>query len=207
MAMLILRQTICKIVQYPKGIVTAVLLASLLWPAGAAGVTPARMAALVLPQVRVLPDSGDFPVNDEITVALRVEQVEGLYGADVQLHFDPTRLQVVDADPAHPGVQIVLISDLLTPDLVIHHEADNSLGTIWYAVTQLNPSPARSGSGSLFTFKVQTIAPGPATVQVYRQQLSNRDGEAIPADSFDAAYQILEQTGLSHFLYLPWARR
>ena len=89
-------------------------------------------------------------VGETVTVDLYVENVIDLYGADVRPVFDTAIAQAEDAD-ANPGngVQLHPLSDLLSPDFVVKNEIDNSLGTVWYAVTQLNPSPEVSGSGPI----------------------------------------------------------
>lgn len=146
--------------------------------------------------VRVLPAGGTYPVGAEIDVEVWVEDVEDLYGADVQLTFDPTRLRVVG--PVTPR------DDLLSPDLVVKQEADNDLGTVWYAVTQLNPSEPASGSGALFSFTLQTLAAGdPVPVDVDDAQLANRDGEFIPAAAHGAQYAV----GEGYRVFLPLAMK
>ena len=46
------------------------------------------------------------PATTTLTVDLYVENAVNLYGADIRITFDTTAAQVVDADPAMPGVQI-----------------------------------------------------------------------------------------------------
>ena len=64
--------------------------------------------------------------------------------------FDPAVLEVVDANPAQDGVQIVPGS-FLKPDFVVRSLADNAAGTIWYASTQVSPTLPVSGTGVLFS--------------------------------------------------------
>ena len=56
-----------------------------------------------------------------------------------------------------PGVQVAP-GDFLSADFVVQNRADNQAGTIDFAVTQLNPSKTKSGSGTLFTVYFQGIA-------------------------------------------------
>ena len=98
-------------------------------------------------------------MTSAIDVEVRV--VRELYGADVQLRFDPAVLEVVDADDAVEGVQLQL-DPFLDTDMVINNVVDNDAGTTWYALTQLNPSPPRSGDGRLFSLLVRRRSAGAA---------------------------------------------
>jgi hypothetical protein len=149
--------------------------------------------------VRVAPASGSFAVGEEIEVEVWIDNVQDLYGADVQLAFDPAVLKVLDADPATGGVQVAPRDDLLSPDWVLKKEANNKQGTVWYALTQLNPSEPANGSGALFAFTFQVIGPGEAAITI-EQQLSTRLGQPISARGQGAQYTTIEVFPL----YLPF---
>lgn len=148
--------------------------------------------------VKVVPARGSFGEGAQVQVEIRIVDVQDLYGADVKLAFDPTLLQVVDADPSTPGVQVTPRNDLLSPDFILKNEADNQAGTVWYAVTQLNPSPPVSGTGALFSFAFLVVGSGTANVAL-EQQLATRTGEIIPAEGQGATYELVEST----VIYLP----
>jgi hypothetical protein len=158
-------------------------------------------------QVRVLPAEGHFSVGHDFQVEVWVENVSGLYGADVQLSFDPTLLAVLDANPAQPGVQVMPRADLLAPDLVVRRDADNGAGTVWYAVTQLNPRLPASGSGALFSFTARALAPGRSAVVVTEQTLNTQDGMPMPAEAFGAVYDFSPQQELRVLLPLVLVQR
>ena len=86
---------------------------------------------------------------ETVAVEVRVNDVFDLYGVDIKVAFDPAVLEVVDANPAKPGIQ-VQDGGFLSPDFVVSREADNAAGTLEYAMTQVGGSPV-SGSGVLFT--------------------------------------------------------
>jgi len=141
--------------------------------------------------VRVLPPGGAYPQEDQIAVEVWIENVVALYGADVRLGFDADRLAVVDANPSLPGVQVFPGNDLLSPDLVIRNEADNDAGTVWYAVSQISPSPPVTGTGVLYSFTFQVLRQaGQAPVEITYQRLSTVDGAEIPAGSAGAIYLV-----------------
>ncbi len=129
--------------------------------------------------IAVLPAAANVQVGDVISVTVRVEGVEDLYGADMRLQFDPSRFAVVDAQPNLPGIQVTPESELLSPDLVVRREADNQAGVIWYAVTQLNPRPPASGSGALFSFHLRAQHSGAGLLSFTDEQLTTRDAELI----------------------------
>jgi len=178
------------------GIVLATSVLAALLPA------PGSADTLVT-HLRVLPADGSYRADVPLTVEVYVQDVVDLYGADVQLRFDPTLFQVRDADPARPGIQIVIHDELLHPDLRLHQEADPETGRIWYAATQLNthtPEPAQ-GSGRLFSFTVDPLRTGLGAFAIVYQELSTRDGELIPVVAHSAVYWIT-QDGLPPAL--PW---
>lgn len=165
---------------------------------------PATQAGSAGPtSVRIKPADGSYRVGDQIAVEVWVEDVSNLYGADVQLHFDPTRLAVIDANASLPGVQVTPLADLLTPDFIVRREADNAAGTVWYAATQLNPRPSASGSGPLYSLTFEVLARGVTSVAIQNQILSTRDGEPIPASASGAQYKLIGDDGMVARVILP----
>lgn len=118
-------------------------------------------------------------VTSTIQVDLYVANVANLYGADIKFGFDPSRAQVVDADPFMPGVQIQPLGGFLSPDLVVRRDANNVVGTIQYAVTQLNPSQPVTGSGSLARITFQPLMSGTFTMPNNGSLLAGFGGTAI----------------------------
>jgi hypothetical protein len=96
------------------------------------------------------------------TVKIVIENVKDLYGGEVHLFFDPSVLEVVDADPGKDGIQITP-GEFLKPDFVAVNKANNISGTIDYALTQLNPTPAANGSGTFMTIQFRGKALGKTT--------------------------------------------
>lgn len=131
--------------------------------------------------VRCEPSVVSGPATTTLTVDLYVENAVNLYGADIRFTFDTTLAQVVDADPAMPGVQIQPLADFLVPGFVIRKEADNVSGLIWYAVTQLNPSPPVTGSGALARVTFQPQSTAAFTMPVTNHQLAAPGGEPLPS--------------------------
>jgi len=115
-------------------------------------------------------------------VAVRIEDVQALYGLDIRLSFDPAVVEVVDADPNTSGIQLSP-GDLLALDFSIRNTADNAEGTIWFALTQLNPSE--------ITFKGKAEGAS-CPIAITYAKLSSRDGDAIPADTSDGTLRVVQ---------------
>ena len=138
------------------------------------------------------------------TVDIWVNDVVGLYGADVRVRFDPALLQVVDANVAAPFTQIQPLSGFLQTNLVIKKVACNALdptnpdcdepaevGTIWYANTQKNPSLPVDGSGPIARITFRGLAAGASNLAITYRKLSDINGVEIPADAADSTLGAL----------------
>lgn len=121
-----------------------------------------------------------------ITIDLYVENVASLFGADERLSFDPTGLQVEDANNyPDDGAQIEPLDELLQPDYVIKQEADNDAGAIWYAATQISPTMEVTGSGAVARITFNAIRAGTYTLPVTYAKLSDRHGTEITSSTRD----------------------
>ena len=137
--------------------------------------------------VRCDPATVAGPLGTTIDIDIYVENVVDLYGADVRLGFDPTVLEVIDAEPDPEAevdpIQITPLDTFLSPDFVVR----KGLGyaedpdVIWYAVTQVNPSEAVSGSGPLARISFRALEAGSFTLPITYHKLARRDSLEIPS--------------------------
>ena len=141
--------------------------------------------------VLVVPEIASLEVGERITLAIRTEDIAELYGADVRLTFDPAVLEVEDTDPSRDGIQIELVDELLAPDWVLKDSADNATGSVWYAVTQLNPREEVAGSGDLARIPFLAIGGGTSPVTISYRKLVRRDGTPIETHISDALITVL----------------
>lgn len=123
------------------------------------------------------PASVSIAVGGDAWVAIRINNVADLYGADVRLVFDPLIVEVMDAVPGSPVS--LEVGAMPYPDFVIKNQADNSAGDIWYAVTQLNPREPASGTGILARIHIRGKANGTTTLTFINHDLVTRDGQMI----------------------------
>jgi hypothetical protein len=171
--------------------VMTVLLALL---AGSGIISPDRALAGAGPEtsaiVRCEPMVAAGPPGQPLVVALYVENVAGLYGVEMELSFDPTIAQVVDADPVTPGVQIQPLGSFLSPDFVVMRGANNSTGIIDYAATQIFPQAPVSGSGPVAAVTFQSVTNGTFSMPYIDALLVDIDGAPIPAIVLPCAVQF-----------------
>jgi len=143
--------------------------------------------------ILVQPSASEVDVDDTVTVDVQIENVTDLYGVDFRLSFDPTLLEVQDADgnPAN-GVQIQGGS-FPAPNFVVKNEADNSAGTIWYAVSQMNPTEPISGTGVAASVTFQGLADGVSSVAFTYQKIVEKNGDQISATTQDGQITVTSE--------------
>jgi hypothetical protein len=143
--------------------------------------------------VKITPQTLKLRVGERAIVDLEIEQVAELFGAEVHLTFDPEVLEVIDADTAKDGIQIEA-GTMPAPDFVVQNAADNQMGTVDYALTQLKPSEPRSGSGLLarVTFRGKRAA----SSQILLEQfvLADIEGTAIEATPQHAQVRVMNRS-------------
>lgn len=142
--------------------------------------------------ILIQPSSSDVDVDDTIMVDIRIEDVADLYGVDVRLSFEPTLLEVVQ----------IQAGSFPAPDFVVKKEADNSAGTVWYAVSQMAPTEPTSGSGVAASITFKGLAGGTSSVAFTYQKIVKKNGEQIPATTQDGQITVVG-TETSTPTYLP----
>jgi len=142
-------------------------------------------------QVRVQPDPFRVALGKTAQLTIEIVDVKELYGVDFLLKFDPAALEVVDAEPNQAGIQVNL-GTFLDAGVELRNQADNAAGTVRFAMTQLHPSPAKSGSGSLvvITFRGKALAAN-SPLRLENVQLARRDGIEIQANTQNGVAQVL----------------
>lgn len=147
-------------------------------------------AAAAGPTVTFSPSPLESPAGQTVPLAVRITDVQGLYGFEMQFKFDPAVVEVIDADPNAAGIQL-LPGDFLALDMLVHNQADNSAGTAEFVLTQINPSEAKSGAGVLLTIYLRGKAAGQGSaVEIVKAQFATRDGEAIDVALENGAVRV-----------------
>jgi hypothetical protein len=151
--------------------------------------TPTRVPGL--PYLVISPPDHELVVGSVVTVEVRVENVSNLYGADVQLQFNPSVVEVVDANP-NPGIQIYPgpFPDVVSQGFVAANSADNGTGDVRYAGTLLRPATPVSGSGVLARIVFRGLAAGVSPIHFANAALSDPDGFSINAGTADGMLHV-----------------
>ena len=140
--------------------------------------------------VSIAPASQEIFLGGTGTTGILVEDVTDLYGFEFEITFDPTILEVVDADPDEEGVQIQP-GDFLSPDWTLDNTVDNDKGTITYALCQMNPSPPQSGGGVLAIITWRGKAPGTSSLHLAHVLLGALGGVEIPSSAGDGQIVVV----------------
>ena len=146
------------------------------------------------------------PLQDErrLVVTLIVADVTDLYGADVQLRYDPSKLQVEDANPRLEGIQIAPGPFLAADErFIVTNKVDATAGLITFVVTLLNPAPPVSGEGVLATIAFRILGDGPYAVEIVRTQLVSASLTTIPAASEGLLLSMPSDAGLASSRGIP----
>ena len=141
--------------------------------------------------VSIDPASQEVCLGTTATTDVLVENVTDLYGAAFEITFDPTLVEVVDADPVEAGVQIQP-GGFLSPDWLLDNTVDNDNGTIEYAVCQMSPSLPQSGDGVLARITWRGKARGTSPIAFTNVQLGAPGGVPIPASTQDGQITVEE---------------
>ena len=151
---------------------------------------PSGARAQVAPAtVRPEPSAVEVAVGTTQTIAVVLEGATDVYGIDVRASFDPSLIEIVDADATKVGIQTTPGS-FPQPDFVALNEVDSSAGSIRYVVTQINPTPPASGNGTVFSFQVRGKAGGESVFRIDLVEMSNRSGELLPVQTNNSTVTV-----------------
>jgi hypothetical protein len=93
------------------------------------------------------------------------------------------------------GIQVAQ-GTFLDSGFVVRNQADNSTGTIWFVMTQLNPSPPQDGTGNLIVVRLQAgEAAGAAALELTGARLARSDGTEIQARPVSGQVRVVEEAG------------
>lgn len=166
--------------------------------------------------VRPDPLTSSVQPGQTFVVNLYLQDVTAAYGADVRMCFDPTLVEVQDADSAMPGIQIQPLSAFMEPGFVIKHEAQNvpdagrnnckTGGMVWYAFTQLNPTEPKTGSGPIAAVTFKALKAGESPLTIEYKKVADRYGAEVPTTAGNGLVRISGAI-LDHRVLLPLIRR
>ena len=126
------------------------------------------------------PASASVAVGATTQIAVKVNGVTNMYGADVRLSFDASKVEVVDDDAAQAGVQMKQGDCFPAGSQTARNQADNGAGTITFASSRVSPATAVNGSCTVITVTFRGKAAGSTQVSFSRApQLADNNGQPI----------------------------
>lgn len=136
------------------------------------------------------PPLSEVGVNQTVTVDVMVRDITNMYGAALEIHFDPAIVQVEDADGGMTDVQITP-GTCPSPDFVLQNEADNVNGIISYDASSLSPSPPCDGTGVVASITFRGATGGLTTPILFASWLlADTGGTPIPVTITDGAVEV-----------------
>lgn len=134
--------------------------------------TAAEKAALYNPSLYLTPSA------DHQAVEIRVRDVSNFYSLSLQLQYNPTLVQVTDAEATQAGIQIQT-GQAPMPDYIVRNQVDPTTGQIDYVVTQLAPRNAFQGDGLVATIAFDQPINDYKMVSVTAARLVDQNGRQL----------------------------
>ncbi|MBS1253148.1 MAG: hypothetical protein MAG451_02196 [Anaerolineales bacterium] len=134
-------------------------------------------------------------VDDTRDLQVEIENPVDVYAFEIKLAFESSVIQISDANPDLPGIQVYLGS-LFTGQqhFVATNHVDNEARTIDFAVALLGSAEPVSAGGDLITMTVRADSAGTSPLAFTHILLANRDAETITADSTDGTISVETST-------------
>ena len=112
--------------------------------------------------------------GESVTVTVWLSDVTDYYGLDFRLSFDPSVVEV-------PSEDVKPLWDLFDEEdhLIVRNTVSNTEGTVWYALTNLNPAEPFSGTGRICSITFSALAPGTTTLHFSYAKGSTREGDDL----------------------------
>lgn len=135
----------------------------------------AALSQIPQPALGFWPGFSFLPVGRVADIQVRATSFVGLYGCQIEVRYDPTALEVQDADPNTEGIQVSAGDVFVGSNAFIAlNTVDPQEGVIRFAAALLDPAPPIHGSATMMRVRFKALRPGPTMI---------RFGEVIPVDS------------------------
>ncbi len=143
------------------------------------------------------PSSLSLDVGQTGQMQIRTSYVQGLGGVGLSMRWNPSKVQVVDAQPETPGVQVAP-GDLFEGHNVLQptngNIADNAAGTLSYAIVYLGDPPGVDGEWTVATITFTAMSAGSTIVEFYGPDtlMTDADGLSLPSGWVNGQIQIID---------------
>jgi hypothetical protein len=141
------------------------------------------------PNIYVSPASKSVQTGQEFTIDIDVDYVSNLYGYEIWMNFDNSKLNASAID--YDGF-------LNEPTTMWHQEVNNTGGYVSLAYTSLRPAPAKTGGSPppLATVHFKAIGVGTSTLHLNKTLLA--DDQAITITHTTADGEVISSAGTGH---------
>ena len=192
--------------RYTVPAILVLLAIAVVWSGGVLAL-PNKQAALdaALPRVYIEPNPIEVGAGMTRNVDILVENIDGLYAVEMRISFPNNLVNVVDAGPTVPGVQVAP-GDIFAgfDTYTIQNSVDNATGVIEYIVSITASTTGKSGSGVIATIPLQGVALGDAVMSFIEVVLCERDGTSIPVElDGQAPIDVVEATATPTLTLAP----
>ena len=145
-------------------------------------------AAVVRPNPAIVTvGKGQVQVVDVV-----LENAVEVYGIEVRAQFDPTVVEVFDADPVSSGIQMIP-GTFVKPDFLVRNTVDNQKGTLQYVITQVNPTPPANGDGIVVSIQFRGKTVGKQSPFIINlAEIADRQGRKLPVRVQNGTLSIVE---------------
>jgi len=142
--------------------------------------TPTDDPTPVVAQAALVVESTIVKGSEPTRVDVVLSDIVNLYGVEIHLAYDPSLVEIVDADPDMPGVQITPGRDFGGgTGFIALNRVDITEGTIDFAATRLNPAPPLYGRAVVASFALRPVKAGTMDVAFSQALLADRNGNPM----------------------------
>lgn len=150
---------------------------------------PKGIVHSIAPMIYIDPAYREVQVNQEFDVNVNVDYVTDLYGYEIRLSFDSTKLEAYI--PQYRGF-------LNEPTTFWNKEVNNATGFVILAVTSQKPAASKTGASPppLLTVRFKSLALGNSALHLYDTKLaSGNEGIPITHTTADGVVSVVPSIG------------
>ena len=139
------------------------------------------VAAQASTVVQITPQALLMEVGEKTQFSVEIIEAENLFGFELHISYDPTKVKVLDADPSIAGIQL-FPGDMyeVSDGFLVANEADNEVGKALFAFTLLAPASPLVGDGTMVKFELEAIGEGTTEIDLEEVIIASPDGEVLP---------------------------
>jgi hypothetical protein len=156
-------------------------------------------------------EQSSLSVGGQADLIIEVKNVTNLYGYQLELSYDPVRVEVLDSNPAKPGVNLAL-ENIGPPNQVFEQSNQVSGGKIILVVTLTGQVPGFNGDVVVARADLKGLSAGTAEFKFGETILADGiNTDPIPSQTLNCSAQVVTGSGdpteYPHKLFIPLVLR